>query len=307
MAITSEEAKKELAPLLANGKLCIFAGSGVSVEKPSKLPTWEGFVDKYIEICKSLSDTVKDQIDFTSIIDDATSYRGKDIVGTITALKNFIVKCKESGLVPALSENEINTMFASSNYNEYHKAIVGTNYKHILTTNYDLLLENAALKTGYKKLSAKTYTYKNLDRISEMIYTNSPAIVHIHGASPGVPLEEFIITKDDYKKIKDKNPGFRLLMNTLFTSNSMLMVGYGGSDPHLEDIIDDINLSLGWQTSQKQLELPTYYLILLKDKCSAIREYIKNQSRTKVISVDSFEESLDLLKYLCKKFPRPND
>ena len=59
---------------------------------------------------------------------------------------------------------------------------------------------------------------------------------------------------------------------------SMLMVGYGASDPHLEDVIEDINLSFGWFDSDDVLDLPMYYLVIKKDKVSPIFDQLKNRT-----------------------------
>ena len=54
--LTAADASRILGGLLSEGKLSIFAGSGVSVD--SGLPQWDGFIDKYITICEMLDHTV---------------------------------------------------------------------------------------------------------------------------------------------------------------------------------------------------------------------------------------------------------
>ena len=201
-----------------------------------------------------------------------------------------------------LYDNDMNSLFMRVPFNDYHSTIVRTKYKYILTTNYDTLLEEAARKQGFRDLMKRVYGYKELDKISEAIYTEEPAIIHMHGIATDILLEEFVLTADDYKKIKDKNPGFRSLLNSLFMSYSFLMVGYGGSDPHLEDVINDINLSLQWDYSN--LSLPTYYLVLRNDKVSPIQDHIKNRNRTHIIAVDSYDDVLTLLTHLSNVYPR---
>lgn len=305
MSISVADAKKELSQLLEKGKLCIFAGSGVSVPAPSSLPTWDEFVSKYIEICRHLNQLAEGDLKFDHIVDDADSYKSRDVITTLSALKDRVSNCRKNGTMSTtLYDIEIQELFAIREYNKLHEAIIDTNYKYILTTNYDTLLEKAAMAHARMDLLKRVYSYKDLSMISEAIYLDEPAIIHMHGVATEIALEEFILTKDDYKRIRDKNIGFRTLINALFMNHSMLMVGYGSSDPHLEDVIDDINMSLGWLDNSVSLKLPIYYLIVKKDKLSPIFDHIKNRNRTKVITVNDYSEVLDLLEYLKKEHPR---
>jgi len=307
VAISTSDAKSELSALLDKGRLCVFAGSGVSVDRPSKLPTWDGFVTKYVEICKSINNLVDDDLKFNEILHDAESNIGLDPISTITALKDRMKQWKDkSGASIDRFTQKINDIFAQTEYNAYHDAIVRTNYSHILTTNYDTLLDEAAESNGFVEICKRIFTYTEADKISSAIYQRESALVHVHGIRSRIAFDEFVLTRDDYKRIKDKNPGFRTIMNNLFMNYSMLLVGYGGSDPHMEDVIEDINLSLGWLDSELDFgSLPTYYIVLHKDKVSPIVDHIKNRNRTKIIPIENYSESLELLQSLATDHPRP--
>ena len=304
MSISVEEAKPQLEELLSNNKLCLFAGSGISVPSPSCLPTWDQFVDKYIDICREVNEVADDKWKFDDILEDAPSYKKKNTVSTITALKDKIRFCKAHGMGTTVYDEMMNELFVGHEINDYHRSIVDTDYKYILTTNYDTLLDKAARTSKHYELVRRSYSYKDLKKISEALYSEEPAIIHIHGIATEVVLEDFILTADDFKQIRDKNKGLRTLLNILFMNYSMLMVGYGASDPHLEDVIEDINLSFDWFGTDDKLDLPMYYLVIKKNKVSPIFEQLKNRNRTRIIAVDSHDEALELLKHLQAKFPR---
>ena len=303
MAITLEKAEEELSILLKKEKLCIFAGSGVSVNSPSSLPTWDGFIDKYKEICKKLC-KLNNLDNFDNIINDVDDFKKHDLLATITALRDIVANFENNDVSKSYYNKQMLKLFANREYNNYHKAIVNTNYKYILTTNYDTLLEDVADDNEYYDLFKRCYNHDNINKISEAIYKNESAIIHMHGTFDNIRASEFILTKEDYKQIKDKNPGFRTLMNSIFLNYSILFVGYGSSDPHLEDIIDDINYSLKWNYSGCELELPHYYLLIKKERLSPIFDHIKDKNRTKVIPVDKYEDMLKLLERLQRKHPR---
>lgn len=303
MSIELEEAEDNLSTLLKKDKLCIFAGSGISVDEPASLPTWEGFIDIYRDLCKVICKE-NGISDFDRIIKDVSKFKKRDIVATATALSDIIKEIRKSNITMTGYTSKLTDIFAGKQYNSYHNTIVNTNYKYILTTNYDDLLEKAALANRYSSLNNRVYLHTDIRKISETIYKNESAIIHMHGTWNGIVLEEFIFTKDDYKRIKDKNPGFRILMNSIFMNYSILFVGYGSSDPHLEDIVEDINMTLEWLDSEDTVQLPKYYLLLKKEKISPIFDHIKNKNRTKVIPVDEYKDMLTFLEKLQQKHPR---
>lgn len=151
MILNLDDGFKEISKLLTSKKLSIFAGSGISIE--SGLPAWDGFIDKYIEICQTLNDCLPPHLKFDSIIDDAkNSHKDKNLIETVTALKEKIKHCKEHGMNVDFCDDILNQIFYGAKYNTYHEMIVSTAYNHIITTNYDSLLEAAAKDLGYNEL-----------------------------------------------------------------------------------------------------------------------------------------------------------
>ena len=301
MILNSDDGFVKISKLLAAGQLSIFAGSGISVN--SGLPTWDGFVDKYIEICEKLNSCIPDELKFDSIINDAkSSYKNKNLIDTVTALKEKIKCCKVNGINVDFCDDMLNQLFYSAKCNDYHRIIVSTAYKHIITTNYDNLLEDAANELGYNKLLTSSYSYVDHQAISASIYSGNSAIIHAHGKIADIKLDQFVLTKQDYINIMKHNPGFRYIINTIFITNSVLFVGYGGSDPHFEDIIDDLNISLNWIGNNPYL--PKCYIMMTEDKATPIREFLSDSNRADIIVFNDYDEMKDFLSKLCNDFPR---
>lgn len=294
------EALPIMKKLLLDNKLSIFAGSGISVD--SNLPAWDGFIDKYIEICEDLNASIEPSLRFTEIIKDARFSKDRDLISTITALKEKVKECKNHGVNTDFCDDELNALFYAANPNEYHEYIVSTNYRHIITTNYDSLLEKAAKKLGYKALLTQSYSYTEQQNLSIAIYSGKTAIIHAHGKISDIKLDQFVLTRDDYLAIMKHNPGFRLIINSIFLTNSVLFVGYGGSDPHFEDIISDLNMTLNWDNSST--DLPRCYIMLKRDKITPIREFLNGKNRVDIISFDDYGQMKAFLKELADEFPR---
>lgn len=300
MLISPAEAMPILKNLLNENKLSIFAGSGISVD--SGLPAWDGFIDKYIDICKKLNDSLDNSLKFTEIIEDAKLHKTTSLIDTITALKDKVKFCQAHGADVGFFDDAINKLFYSASHNEYHELIVSTSYQHIITTNYDNLLEEAAEKLKYNDLLTRSYSYTNAQKLTAAIYSGKTAIIHAHGKIADLKLDQFVLTKQDYLNIMKHNPGFRLIINTIFITSSVLFVGYGGSDPHFEDIIDDLNLSLNW--SENSTILPKCYLMQKREKVTPIREYLNNSNRIDVIYFNDYIDMKDFLRDLQKDYPR---
>ena len=301
MTLLPEQALNIIINLLSQNKLSIFAGSGISVE--SGLPDWDGFIDKYIEICEILNDSIEDNLKFGEIIKDAkNNYKSKSLIDTITALKDKVRYCKEQGVNVDFFDDILNKLFYNAFCNEYHEYIVSTSYNHIITTNYDSLLETAAQKLGFSKLLTRSYSYIDYQKISAAIYSEKTAIIHAHGKISDIKLDQFVLTKQDYTNIMKHNPGFRYIINTIFITNSVLFVGYGGSDPHFEDIIDDLNISLNWNSNNSML--PKCYIMMKKSKVTPIREHLNGSNRIDIIAFDEYSDMKNFLKEIKDKKPR---
>lgn len=301
MLLTMTTALPLMKHLLAEKKLSIFAGSGISVD--SGLPAWDGFIDKYIEICDELNKSLdSDYLRFEDIVIEARRSKKTDLIGTITALKDKVKICKAHGVNTDFCDDQLNKLFYSAKPNDYHKYIVSTDYAHIITTNYDSLLEDAAKDLLFKTLLTRSYSFTDQQNLSIAIYSGNTAIIHAHGKISDIKLDQFVLTRDDYLSIMKHNPGFRLIINSIFLTNSVLFAGYGGSDPHFEDIISDLNATLSWDNGGD--DLPRCYIMLRRDKINPIREYLKDKNRVDIIAFDEYDEMKGFLKTLADEYPR---
>jgi hypothetical protein len=306
--LTASDAITHLRPLAENGKLILFAGSGVSVG--SGLPTWDGFLKEFIEFCRDVQAHLPNDKKFSDLLNDAENRIQKDPTRVSSVLKDQLKKLElpEGGLsnVSDLFKQHFQRIFYSAAPNENHHHIVRTNYPYILTTNYDMLIEEAAKEEGLLELWKNSYSFNKPGRVAAAIYEERPSILHLHGNVLDIALtnalDEFVFTAEDYIRIKKKYSGFTLAVQTLFFKYSVLFVGYGGSDPHLEDFLEELSYYLDWP---RYPDFPLrYFLVLSKDKADLVLEKYKDKLRTEVIAVDDFAQMTELLKTLEQISPR---
>lgn len=301
--MTIDKAKKELSKLIKQKRLIIFVGSGISID--SGLPNWTGFLDSFIDFCKGLQRDYNNQEIVKSfqseLFDDAHNEKIKKPAHVATVLKSKIAELPES--IRSNIENDFRiwffNLFATSKPNQKHEWIAGTNFPYVLTSNYDLLLETAAKNIGspYASLS-----FHEKERIAEALYTKTPSIIHVHGKYQDVLFDKIIFTAEDYIRIIKKGyPGFSFALQSLFLNYSTLFVGYGASDPHLEDLMEEFSYYFDYT---KSVNVSKNYLVVTRNRAGKILEDYKKRMRTELIVIDDFEEYNELLKYLSENHPR---
>jgi len=322
MKVNASDITNELVNLVRERKLIILAGAGISYE--SGLPLWDELIDEFIDFCERLQPHLDDSKKFQSLLDDAKKDENKRYPARIaSALKDELERIDEgTGQIKLFFDTWLTDVLTGRDLsmkkrrgksfptnagepNEYHHTIVKTDYPFILTSNYDTLLERAAKE--HFGMSTPSYTYKHPSHIATSIYERKRAIVHIHGVVNDVNIGDFVFTEDDYSKIKRIHPGFRLSLETLFIRYCTLFVGYGGSDPHLEDISEELSVHL-WQDAHNSVgyatNFPKSYLILPENRADKLMTKYKSKFRTDIIAINNFNESLDLLKTLQNECPR---
>jgi NAD-dependent SIR2 family protein deacetylase len=311
---------KELTPLLNNNKLIVLAGSGVSVD--SGLPTWDGLLASFIDFCQSIRESIKDYIppstltEYDQLLEDATDLSGKHPLKVVTVLRNklkeFQSRYSTDVDIDNLFKLHFTKLFLNANPNANHEQIVKTDYPFILTTNYDILFEDAAIAAGFPRLRGRNYSFDKPDKVAAAIFEQHPCVLHLHGNILNIAkTDDFVLTAEDYTRIKRKHHGFTLAIQTLFMHYSVLYVGYGGSDPHLEEFAEELSQALNWPS------YPNFpvrnFIILLESKISRagrfdqVIERYQSITRTEIIALKDYTETTTLLHELQKLKPRTVD
>ena len=117
MLITSKEALTNLKKDLLAQRLCLFAGSGISVD--SDLPDWNGFMRYYLDLCmtfNSIVSRVDSSLDFSNVIEDAKIHSNP--IESITALKSKIDLLQENGYSSDIVNNSLIQFFSNKAPNE---------------------------------------------------------------------------------------------------------------------------------------------------------------------------------------------
>ncbi|MDR2011199.1 MAG: SIR2 family protein [Bacteroidales bacterium] len=309
MIYSISEVLPKLEKLMEDNMLSIFAGSGVSID--SGLPTWDGLIDKFIDLLDTLpfNKELEAKKNLDKLITDSRKRKEDkrfDPILVATSLKraakNLDIENKNNPLARSEYLSWVSREFVDKKPNECHSLIVNTDYQFILTTNYDLLFEKAAQKDEIYDIW-DYYSYKNPLEVMSSIHSRKKSVIHVHGTASDLSLDELIFTKEDYNKmIHKKFDAFSFALRILFTRFSTLFVGYGASDPHLDEVFEEISEYFPLQNSD-DFKLPQSYILMKEEKIDSLFESNCERLRIDIIKIKNYSENKDILTYLKDKFP----
>jgi hypothetical protein len=177
-----------------------------------------------------------------------------------------------------------------------HRLIAGTDYRGIITTNYDRLLETTITKV--RNWSPNTFTTDGIAAMGEALFNPELFIYKLHGdiISPA----SIVLSERDYDRMILRNPHVRSFLFGAVLNHTLLFVGYSLSDP-------DFNLLLRELTLMFENYVPRHYA-LLPNSGAFDREHLLARMNIKVIPYDPADDhaqAAEVLRQLHDLAPAP--
>jgi SIR2-like domain len=201
---------KEITESSRNGKLVFFVGAGVSTL--SDYPQWGRLVDKFHEelygSSKNGNYSTDEYLRIPQIFYNVKGERAYDDI-----LKGFFQVERPT--------------------NPIHDKILSMNPAHVITTNYDNLIDTVCGKRGkyFSVISAE-------EDVANA--TSSRYLLKVHGDfRRGYKGENVVLKEDDYLNYEQNYPLISNLMKTLTATHTIIFIGYGLADYN-------INMLLNW-------------------------------------------------------------
>lgn len=104
-----------------------------------------------------------------------------------------------------------------------HSRLLNLPWSEVLTTNWDTLLERAAV-------NVHSLAYSVVAKQSDLSYARSPRIAKLHG-SIGVT-EKLIFAQEDYRRYPHEFAAFVNFARQTFIENELCLIGFSGDDPN---------------------------------------------------------------------------
>lgn len=185
---------------------------------------------------------------------------------------------------------------------DVHRLLFKLKSQIILTTNYDMLLEDAYAQEF--KQSARYYTFKNAPDVQRFLQSfrpeiDRPIIFKLHGSA--VTSSEAVLSEMDYRNLLYREPGYKMVLSALFITKVVLMLGFSFSDPELVLLTETLRDSLKYRSAPD-------YILLQKGRKGAIeKRRLRDDFGLEVIEYTpskSHSEVNILIDYLVKFIPK---
>lgn len=217
-----------------NNDLVVFVGAGVSVN--SGVPDWGQLID---EFKKTLPESVQEEHDFLKV---AQLY--KEAVPLGDYLNSIQTILKDGKTHP----------------NPIHNLILRLAPSHIITTNYDSLMEQAAE-------NARIY-FSIIRSDKDVPFAKSSRyLIKMHGDFAS---KNIVLTESDYYNYAVNYPLIDTLVKSLFASKTILCIGFSFNDLNLKIILNRIQSMLG--NNAKPI-----YLLANYNENPVFYNYLKNK------------------------------
>ncbi|MED1607601.1 SIR2 family protein [Cytobacillus kochii] len=241
---------KKIKEASENNKLVVFVGAGVSAN--SGMPTWNELIK---EFAKDLGefDVDKSPDLYMKIPQYYFNERGE---------KEYFEKLNEVFLKKKYKANPI------------HKEIFKLKPTHIITTNYDTLLEEAAIEEGQ--------FFHTVKHDLDLPYDNfNKTIIKMHGDFEN---RNIVLKEDDYLNYSSNFTLIESYIKSLIATNTVLFIGYSVND-------SNFNLIFQWVKNLLRNHFQPAYLIESNKKYSRMEQaYYKNRG----INILYYDEISDI-------------
>lgn len=261
-------AKQQIIKAMNENNLILFVGAGISVN--SGLPSWKELISSLraeLQLNEEES-TAKDYLRIAQYYYDTFGQN------------QYINKIED-----IFSNGEMSTP------NELHNLIEKVSPKHIITTNYDNLLEQQFNKGILK--------YDVVAEDKDIPYTNSEHyLIKMHG---DLKKKNWVLKEDDYLDYQLNFPMLSTLIKSLIMNHSLLFVGYSLEDSTFNSIFRLIQNSFSYDAK-------VAYFYTTSKPSQIIRDYYRKKgiyiisNEDSCLGEDAKKLNEDSRYYLTKQF-----
>ena len=208
---------------LADRRVLLFVGSGISKAANNDMPTWPAFIESLSEHLPKIKDKalVRRMIKQNSLLDAAQI------------------------ISDGVSRPELNRAFrntfgiAPTPHHEIYQSLLDLDAKTIVTTNYDELLEKNFEFYSSGNASYIVCRYTSSDLLDNL---RSPqrTIVKAHGCI--TELSGLVLDRASYFRARQNNHGFFAILSSLCTVNTVLFLGCSLGDPDMQMVLENVHL-----------------------------------------------------------------
>ena len=235
---------KRIQKASRNGRLVLFVGAGVS--KNSGVPMWGELIEK---MKSELPESVRNEKDDLKLAQLYKDSRGE---------KEYLEM-----VMDILCHNKVIP-------NPIHKELLALAPAHIITTNYDDLIEQE-IRNEYKQFAI----VRSDKDMPNMTYPN--ALIKMHG---DYTLGNIVLAENDYYNYPKTFALTRAFVQSLFASKLIVFVGFSFADINLKMILNDVKNIL-------EERMQPVYMLSLNKPDNVTQKYFESKGINIVYLEDS--------------------
>lgn len=247
MAFDPKSVPPELFQNFKTGDGIYFVGAGLSLA--AGYPSWSGLLSMLVDKAETLPGADPSKIaEYRSLMKDPA---------------RFLMIAEEVKVDLRLEYLRfMEQMFTDTSKKPTvaHELIVSTNAHMIITINYDDLLERAFVKVRADLPNKLTYAQSR--EAANNFWSERFFILKAHG-DVKQDVTGLILSQKDYRRTLYRESGYRSLLQSIFTSKSIVFVGVSMSDPEFIQLLDYLHDSYHGGG-------PVHYLLMEESKATMI-------------------------------------
>jgi hypothetical protein len=122
---------------------------------------------------------------------------------------------------------------------QIHRLVLEMDPKIVITTNYDQIYDQYC-NSGIAAPGYNVAKYSD-DFVVENIRSRIRLIIKAHGCVSGA--QQIVLSRSSYYRARRDYPGFYQVLDALFLTNTLLFIGCSLTDPDIQLVLENANLS----------------------------------------------------------------
>jgi SIR2-like domain len=258
-------------------KCILFVGSGLSAM--AGYPTWSKLVEALVAAAK--------EIPYSRTRGIEEFEQQKDYFTLAEFSRSTLGVSQYAALLTQLLGKPVKPTHA-------HQTIAKTNYRGLITTNYDRILETTL--TQVRQWTPNTFTADAVSSLATALYNPEFFIFKLHGDIGSA--ESIVLTSRDYDRLILRSPHARSFLQAVFLNYTMLFVGYSLRDPDFQLVLRELTLIF-------ENYIPTHYA-LIPNAAEFTVEHLLARMNIQTIPYspeNNHQEAVTILEHLQQEAP----
>jgi WD40 repeat protein len=211
----------DLVKKIADGNCVVFVGSGLSIA--AGLPGWPDLLRQMIRWAEEHGKEMSDRADLEKDIDN-----------------NKLLDVAEE-MRERLGENDFRQFMVEVFCNpdlgpvEAHELLTEIPFSAVITSNYDTFVEDTWIRKGSSSL---VFTQLDYPELAGALRDDKFYVLKVQGTINR--METIILGRSDYREVMFSNPAYQQHLATLFSTKTVLFLGFALTDPDLMTLMDKL-------------------------------------------------------------------